>query len=199
MRARSTSTQFPPTPRRTSISRPGTLFTSRSASSRESISSWSSTSAGSSRSIRASCGRSPRSDSRLGSGAGPGSGHDGRVNSPNFGQSRPAPTRRRSTLRAAPLACARTAFGQGTCLRWKGKNLIPFPIPPSLSRSEAKLNTRRQFLKKGLYLAPAILTLSIRPSFASPSYKPPDDGNGGGNPQPSTIPMRRWRVAPWRV
>lgn len=49
-------------------------------------------------------------------------------------------------------------------------------------------DSRRQFLKKGLYIAPAILTLSVRPTFAGTTY----GGGGGGNPKP-TKPLRRWR------
>lgn len=43
------------------------------------------------------------------------------------------------------------------------------------------MQTRRDFLKKGAYLAPLVLTVAVRPSFASSRYQPEKGNNGVGN------------------
>ena len=56
------------------------------------------------------------------------------------------------------------------------------------------MDSRRNFLKKAAYIAPLILTVKVRPSFATPTYQPGggDKGNNGvGNgidPQPPGNP-----------
>jgi hypothetical protein len=36
------------------------------------------------------------------------------------------------------------------------------------------MQSRRDFLKKGLYVAPLILTVAVKPAYACPTYKPSD-------------------------
>jgi len=63
---------------------------------------------------------------------------------------------------------------------------------------EAALESRRQFLKKAIYVAPLIITASVRPSFAGTGYDNGggDDGsNNGGSggeqpPPPVRLPPR---------
>ena len=43
------------------------------------------------------------------------------------------------------------------------------------------MESRRNFLKKGAYIAPAILTLAVRPSFAKSRYCLRRGNNGVGN------------------
>ena len=44
------------------------------------------------------------------------------------------------------------------------------------------MQTRRDFLRKGLYAAPLIHTIAIRPSFARSGYGTPQGGGNGGGP-----------------
>ena len=51
------------------------------------------------------------------------------------------------------------------------------------------MNSRRDFIKKVLYVTPVILSASIRPAFASTRYAPPSPngppgGGGGGDKDP---------------
>ena len=57
--------------------------------------------------------------------------------------------------------------------------------------NEQPLNSRRKFLKLGLYLAPVVMTVAIRPSFANSGYTPPGCGNGGGTGG-QQITTRQW-------
>lgn len=43
------------------------------------------------------------------------------------------------------------------------------------------MESRRSFLKKGAYLAPVVLTVAVRPSFAKTGYQLPKGNNGVGN------------------
>ncbi|MGQ9588709.1 MAG: hypothetical protein ACUVYA_00285 [Planctomycetota bacterium] len=53
------------------------------------------------------------------------------------------------------------------------------------------MEDRRKFLKRALYVTPAILTVAVRPSFAAQAYGPGNGSGGGG----SVTPEPRWRVA----
>jgi hypothetical protein len=43
------------------------------------------------------------------------------------------------------------------------------------------MESRRNFLKKGAYIAPAVLTLAVRPGFAKSRYCRQRGNNGVGN------------------
>ena len=62
---------------------------------------------------------------------------------------------------------------------------------------EAKdMENRREFLTRALYVAPAILTVAVRPSFAAGSY----GSSGGGSEKPKPEPKAAYRIggeAPW--
>lgn len=54
--------------------------------------------------------------------------------------------------------------------------------------------SRRDFVKRGAYAAPAILTLAAAPEFAKAgSAKPPHGGPGGHNPHPPGKPGKPGR------
>lgn len=53
------------------------------------------------------------------------------------------------------------------------------------------MQSRREFLKKGAYVAPLIVTVAVRPGFAVRAYQGPKGNNGLGNgldPQPPGDP-----------
>jgi len=57
------------------------------------------------------------------------------------------------------------------------------------------MESRRKFLKRGLYVTPIILSATVRPTMASPAYNPP--GGGGSQPQASHGDNAQW-WAFWR-
>lgn len=46
------------------------------------------------------------------------------------------------------------------------------------------MESRRQFLKKAIYVTPLIITASVRPSFAGTGYDNGGGEDGGGGEQP---------------
>jgi hypothetical protein len=50
------------------------------------------------------------------------------------------------------------------------------------------MESRRNFLKKGAYLAPVVLSFSVRPSFARNTYKGNNGVGNGEDPQPPGDP-----------
>jgi hypothetical protein len=57
------------------------------------------------------------------------------------------------------------------------------------------MESRRKFLKRGLYVTPVVLSLAVRPAVASPAYNP-RGGGGNGPPQTSAGGPAWWAF--WR-
>ena len=55
-----------------------------------------------------------------------------------------------------------------------------------MKEEEQNNQARREFIKKAAYVAPAIVTLAVRPSYAKAGSEKP----GGGSEPASTIPPR---------
>lgn len=80
-----------------------------------------------------------------------------------------------------------------------GMGFAPKPAKSGLRADralEAKhMENRREFLTRALYVAPVILTVAVRPSFAASTY-----GNSGGSETPEPKPKAPYRIggeAPW--
>jgi hypothetical protein len=52
--------------------------------------------------------------------------------------------------------------------------------------SESRTTTRREILKKGSYVVPAVLTLAVKPSFAAAASGSGGGGATGSRPRPAT-------------
>jgi hypothetical protein len=50
----------------------------------------------------------------------------------------------------------------------------------AMKKSSEKRTTRREILKKGSYVVPAVLTLAVQPSFATTASGSGGGGGGGG-------------------
>jgi hypothetical protein len=73
-----------------------------------------------------------------------------------------------------------------------------------MKKTSDKTTTRREILKKGSYVVPAVLTLAVQPSFATaasgsgggsgggdPTGQKPKDGIFGARPRLKAAPRRR--------
>lgn len=59
------------------------------------------------------------------------------------------------------------------------------------------MESRRQFLKKGVYVAPVVLSLAVRPAVAGTGYRPNNHGGGGGGGSSNSTSHSGGGNPPW--